>query len=229
MSRDEDSPGADDFVKNYPFVPYQFQLVQKIFEAIRKAGATGLHLSRGERSMLDAFQSAAQGPSRTSEIGVLVPLYDFYPSIESFLDTAVKKTIDQAEATPAWSRSTSDMLHALPDPLRRRRQTNVDNLVTLCIDQVDGDRIALKQKITAALQRLERENLVSRSGDLYYFLTNEEREVSREIKGVDLTSAEETTLFCGTSSLTICSRARASTAMPRTTGIMPSIEFVTVS
>ena len=38
--------GAD-FVKNYPFAPYQFQLVQRIFEAIRKAGATGLHLSRG--------------------------------------------------------------------------------------------------------------------------------------------------------------------------------------
>ena len=51
---------AEDFVKNYPFAPYQFQLVQKIFEAIRKVGATGLHLARGERSMLDAFQSAAK-------------------------------------------------------------------------------------------------------------------------------------------------------------------------
>ena len=46
---------ADDFANNYPFVPYQFQLVQKVFEAIRKAGATGMHLARGERSMLDAF------------------------------------------------------------------------------------------------------------------------------------------------------------------------------
>ncbi len=51
---------GEDFVKNYPFAPYQFQLVQKIFESIRKAGATGLHLARGERSMLDAFQSAGK-------------------------------------------------------------------------------------------------------------------------------------------------------------------------
>jgi hypothetical protein len=36
---------TDDFVKNYPFAPYQFQLIQKIFEAIRKAGATGTHVS----------------------------------------------------------------------------------------------------------------------------------------------------------------------------------------
>ena len=89
---------AEDFAKAYPFAPYQFQLVQKIFEAIRKVGATGLHLSRGERSTLDAFQSAAKMVA-LQEVGILVPLYRFYPSIESFLDTAIKKTIDQAKTT----------------------------------------------------------------------------------------------------------------------------------
>ena len=82
--------------KAYPFAPYQFQLVQKIFEAVRRVGATGLHLSRGERSTLDAFQSAAKEVA-LQEVGILVPLYRFYPSIESFLDTAIKKTIDQAQ------------------------------------------------------------------------------------------------------------------------------------
>ena len=91
---------GEDFVKNYPFAPYQFQLIQKIFESIRKARATGMHLAKGERPMLDAFQSAAKAVS-LNEVGVLVPLYAFYPSIESFLDTAVKKTIDQAETNPS--------------------------------------------------------------------------------------------------------------------------------
>ena len=91
---------AADFVKNYPFAPYQFQLVQRIFEAIRKAGATGTHLSRGERSILDAFQSAGIAVA-DQEVEVLVPLYAFYPSIESFLDTAVKRTIDQARDNPS--------------------------------------------------------------------------------------------------------------------------------
>ncbi|MCP4692143.1 MAG: BREX system P-loop protein BrxC, partial [Desulfobacterales bacterium] len=50
---------AQTFKANYPFTPFHFQLVQNIFESIRKAGATGLHLARGERSMLDAFQTAA--------------------------------------------------------------------------------------------------------------------------------------------------------------------------
>ena len=43
---------TDSFVDCYPFPPYQFLLVQKIFEASRQFGATGGHLSKGERSML---------------------------------------------------------------------------------------------------------------------------------------------------------------------------------
>jgi hypothetical protein len=100
---------AEDFSKAYPFAPYQFQLVQKIFEAIRRVGATGLHLSRGERSTLDAFQSAAKEVA-LQEVGVLVPLYRFYPSIESFLDTAIKKTIDQAQENTSLEAFDTELL-----------------------------------------------------------------------------------------------------------------------
>ena len=177
---------GEDFVKNYPFAPYQFQLIQKIFEAIRKAGATGMHLARGERSMLDAFQSAAKTVS-INEVGVLVPLYDFYPSIESFLDTAVKKTIDQAETNPSLEPFDIQLLQVLfliryVDEMKG----NVDNLVTLCLDQIDGDRLALRRRIEESLGRLEKETLISRSGDIYSFLTNEERDINKEIKQVDL-------------------------------------------
>lgn len=183
---------SSDFINNYPFAPYHFQLVQKIFESIRKAGATGLHLSRGERSMLDAFQSAAQRIS-SKPIGALVPLYEFYPSIESFLDTAVKRTIDNASENDGLEKPFD--VHLLQTLFLIRYvdilKPNVDNFVTLFIDEVDADRLALKRNIEAGLQRLEKETLISRNGDLYYFLTNEERNVSREIKTVDISSTEE--------------------------------------
>ena len=184
------------FVNTYPFTPYHFQLVQKIFESIRKAGATGLHLSRGERSMLDAFQSSAKNIA-AKEIGALVPIYEFYPCIESFLDTSVKKSIEQAKDNAGLDVDFDiQILQALfliryVDIIK----PNVENLVTLCIDQVDADRIKLKRDIEASLQRLEKETLINRNGDLYFFLTNEEREVSREIKVVDITSAAETELL----------------------------------
>ena len=49
-----------DFTTNFPFVPYQFIIMQKVFAEIRKHGNAGKHLSGGERSMLSGFQEAAQ-------------------------------------------------------------------------------------------------------------------------------------------------------------------------
>ena len=186
---------SDEFASNYPFAPYQFQLLQKIFEAIRTRGATGLHLAQGERSLLDAFQSAAQAVA-DMDVGVLVPLYRFYPSIESFLDTAVKRTIDQAKDNLSLKPFDNEILRALfliryVDEIKG----NIDNLTTLCIDTIDADRIALRRKIEDSLSRLERETLINRSGDNYFFLTNEERDINREIKQVDLSSNEEAKLI----------------------------------
>ncbi len=187
--------GADDFVTNYPFVPYQFQLLQKIFESIRKAGATGLHLARGERSLLDAFQSAGKAVA-DAEVGVAIPLYLFYPSIESFLDTAVKLTIDQARDNASLEPFDAHVLEVLfliryVDEMKG----NLDNLVTLCLDTIDADRLALRRTIEASLERLERETLISRSGENYFFLTHEERDINREIKNIDLASGEDTKLL----------------------------------
>lgn len=186
---------GESFVKNYPFTPYHFLILQKVFESIRKTGFAGRHLSQGERSMLDAFQHAAQGIS-SKDTGALAPMYAFYPCIESFLDTTVKRSIDQASEKAVLEPFDISLLQTL-FLIRHVSlvKPNIENLVTLCIDEVDADRIALKKNILDSLVRLEHEYLISSSGDLYYFLTNEEREVSQEIKSIKISSGEETRLI----------------------------------
>lgn len=186
----------DDFVKNYPFAPYQFQLVQKVFEAIRNAGATGLHLSRGERSVLDAFQTAGKKVALKQE-GILVPLYEFYPAIESFLDTAVKKTIDQARDNPGLELPFDIELLQVLFLIRyvEEMKGNVDNLVTLCLDEIDADRLALRRKVEASLARLEKQTLIRLTGDVYTFLTNEERDIDQDIKHQELNNGDDTRLL----------------------------------
>ena len=183
---------ATSFVHAYPFVPYHYILVQKIFEAIRKAGATGLHLSRGERSLLDAFQSAAQQISN-EEIGALIPLYRFYPAIESFLDTAVKRDIDNASDKDSISDFAVNILKTLfliryVDVIK----STLDNLVTLCVSKVDEDRLALRRQIEQALNVLEQNLLIARQGDEYIFLTNEEKEIEKEIQHTEIEVSDET-------------------------------------
>ena len=48
-----------EFADVYPFIPYQFKLLQNVFEQVRKHGSSGKHLSEGERSMLSAFKETA--------------------------------------------------------------------------------------------------------------------------------------------------------------------------
>ena len=182
--------GAD-FGACYPFAAYQFSLVQKVFESIRKAGATGLHLSQGERSTLDAFQGAAKQIG-ARDVGALVPFYRFYPAVEGFLDTTVKRTIDQAQDNHSLDRFDATVLKVL-FLIRYIEELpgSVDNLVTLCVDEIDTDRLVLRKTIEASLARLEGETLIARNGDLYFFLTNEERDIGREIKNTAVPSGAE--------------------------------------
>jgi hypothetical protein len=131
------------------------------------------------------------------DVGVLVPLYSFYPSIESFLDTAVKRTIDQAKDNASLEHPVDIYLLQVLFLIRyvEEIKSNVDNLVTLCLDEIDADRLALRRKIEESLQRLEKETLISRNGDIYFFLTNEERDINREIKNEFINSGEEATLL----------------------------------
>lgn len=183
--------GPDSFVANYPFAPYHFQLVQKVFEEIRKVGASGAHLAYGERSMLDAFQMAANAIS-SKEVGALVPMHLFYNSIEGFLDTAVKRTIDNASENATLDETDVSMLRTLfmiryVDLVKG----TLDNLVTLSISQIDDDKLTLRKRVEDSLQRLEKESLITRNGDEYVFLTNEERDITRKIKATDIASSEE--------------------------------------
>ena len=182
---------VEDFSDCYPFPAYQFTLVQKVFESIRKAGATGLHISRGERSTLDAFQGAAKQIA-AEKVGALVPFYRFYPAVEGFLDTVVTLTIDQARDNHALEAFDGTVLKVLfliryIDEL----PGSVDNLVTLCVNEIDTDKLALRKTIETSLSRLEGETLIARNGDLYFFLTNEERDIGREIKNVAVPSGAE--------------------------------------
>lgn len=183
--------GPDSFINNYPFAPYHFQLVQKVFEEIRKVGATGAHLAYGERSMLDAFQMAANAIA-TDEVGTLIPFHRFYASVEGFLDTAVKRTIDQAGGNKTLDSFDVQMLRTLfmiryVDIIKG----TLDNLVTLSIEKIDEDKLALRKQIEESLQRLEKESLITRNGDEFLFLTNEERDITRKIKATDLAASEE--------------------------------------
>ena len=88
--------GPTEFAENFPFVPYQFIIMQKVFAEIRKHGNSGKHLSGGERSMLSGFQEAAQKIQEQDEYA-LVPFFRFYDTVHTFLDSSIRRVIERCE------------------------------------------------------------------------------------------------------------------------------------
>ena len=178
--------GEDEFCTTYPFVPYQFRLLQNVFTQIRKHGASGKHLAEGERSMLSAFQDAAKKMA-DAEAGVLVPFYAFYDSVHEFLDGSIQRVIARAiEAANKGDVLRAEDVNVLKLLFLIRYigdiPANVDNIATLMINTLDQDKLGLKADIKQSLTRLVSQNYVQKNADEYRFLTDDEQDINREIK-----------------------------------------------
>lgn len=177
----------EDFAMTYPFVPYQFNLLQKVFTDIRTQGFAGKHLSSGERSLLGAFQETAKR-YEDSEVGVLIPFYAFYDTIEQFLEGTIKRVFQNANDIMSAGNLKEMDINVLKILFMLKSvkeiPTNVDNIALLYASSIEEDKLKLKQDISASLKRLENETLIQRNNEEYKFLTDDEQEINREIKKV---------------------------------------------
>jgi hypothetical protein len=181
---------TEDFVDVYPFIPYQFRLLQSVFTAIRQHGASGKHLSEGERSLLSAFQEAAI-KYMDKEVGALVPFYAFYETIEAFLDHNIKTVFIHAKDNDRLNNMDLEVLKVLfLIKWVKEMPKNLENIATLMVSHIDEDKIELKKKIEASLDRLVRETLIQKNGNEFIFLTNEEQDVNKEIQNISIDIGE---------------------------------------
>lgn len=191
---------AEDFVINYPFVPYQFNLLQAVFNNIRTKGASGKHLSEGERSLLSAFKEAASKYGK-NQVNLLVPFSEFYNSIDSFLESDIKRIIVHAEQNDELKNDKFNfevlkLLFMLKD-LEDKMPANLENLTTLMTSSIDEDKIVLKRKIEVALKNLSRQNLIQRDGENFIFLTNDEQDLNKEVEKQTLDFSDYVSLIGG--------------------------------
>lgn len=182
---------ADDknFAAVYPFVPYQFNLLASVLTSIRTHGASGKHLSEGERSMLSLFKESAM-KMMYKDTGAIIPFNVFYDALHQFLDHSHKGVIIRAlendyinpdHTEECFNVNVLKTLFMIK--YVKEITANIDNITSLMIDDVDADRIELKKKVEEALKVLVRQMLVQKNGDIYVFLTDEEQEINREIEG----------------------------------------------
>ena len=187
----------NDFAGVYPFVPYQFNLLASVLTSIRTHGASGKHLSEGERSMLALFKESADKIKNESE-GAIVPFHRFYDALENFLDHSHRSVIirayDNSKINPEKKQTDVFAINVLKTLFMIKYileiEANVDNITSLMISSIDDDRIVLKDQVEEALKTLQKQMLVQKNGNIYVFLTDEEQEINREIDSQNVEMAE---------------------------------------
>ena len=185
--------GPGEFAANFPFVPYQFIIMQKVFAEIRKHGNSGKHLSGGERSMLSGFQEATQKIQEKNEYA-LVPFFRFYDTVHTFLDGSIRRVIERCQRAA----DNGDGIEALDVDVLKLLYliryiddipANLDNIVILMADDIRMDKITMRETIRDCLNRLMSQNYIGRTGEVYNFLTDEEQDIQREIKSTPVDTA----------------------------------------
>ena len=188
---------AEDFAEVYPFVPYQFNLLSSVLTSIRTHGASGKHLSGGERSMLALFKESAVNVMN-EEMGVIVPFHRFYDALENFLDHShsgvIIRAYDNSYINPEKKDRDVFAINVLKTLFMIKYvleiEANIDNITSLMIENIDDDRIELKGRVEEALKVLMRQMLVQKNGSVYVFLTDEEQEVNNEIEKENVETPE---------------------------------------
>ncbi len=180
--RDEDM-----FVNTYPFVPYQFELFQSTLLGLSQHNLfQGKHQSVGERSMLGVFQSVAKSLSE-SEVGAFVNYSAIYDGIRSTLKGELIASISQAERNLADTPMAIALLKVLfLVKYVKEFKANLQNITVLMQNSYFNEITVLRNNIQAGLNILEDQTYIRRNGDIYEYLTNDEKDIENEIKSTEI-------------------------------------------
>ena len=174
------------FIYSYPFIPYQFDLFQSSIQNLSMHNAfEGKHSSVGERSMLGVFQQVAIQISDNT-IGDLATFDLMFEGIRTALKSSIQKSIIAAERN-LDNRFAIQVLKALfLVKYVKEFKATIRNICVLMQDGFDRDMPRLTKKIEDALNLLENQTYIQRNGDVYEYLTDEEKDIEEEIKNTDV-------------------------------------------
>ena len=188
--KSRDYPGfksEQDFADFYPFQPYQFELLQaSLIELSRHNFFTGQFKSIGERSMLGILQDVVKGLG-DEQVGRLATFDAMFDGIRSSLRADLQTSVLAAERLLGESSMETRVIKVLfLLKFVKEFKSTPRNIAILLIDRCDIDITAHEKAVRTALNKLEHDTYIQRSGDIFEFLTDDEKDVESEIKGTEI-------------------------------------------
>jgi len=185
---------VEHFIYSYPFIPYQFPLFQSAIRGISTHnGFEGKANSVGERSMLGVFREVAIAID-DAPVGQLATFDRMFEGIRGALKSALQSAINNAERHLDDGDGNGYAVRVLKTLFLvkyvKEFKPSLHNLSVLMLERFDEDMPTQRKKLEAALNLLEQQTYIQRNGDVYEFLTDEEKDIEEEIKNTEVESSD---------------------------------------
>jgi len=172
----------------YPFHPYQLSLFQQAIQSLASHSIfEGRNMAVGERSMLSVFQEVAKA-IKELPVGRLASFDQLYDGINDVIRSDKKQTMvtaqNQLGELELRILKALFLLKWVP-----QFKSTARNIAILLIQEPNFDIRAHEQAVKDALINLESQSYLQRSGEVYEFLTDKEKDVEQEIKRVEVSDS----------------------------------------
>lgn len=172
----------------YPFHPYQLSLFQQAIQSLATHSIfEGRNMAVGERSMLSVFQEVAKA-IKELPVGRLASFDQLYDGIRDVIRADKQQTMvtaqNQLGELELRILKALFLLKWVP-----QFKSTARNIAILLINQPNFDIRAHELAVKEALINLESQSYLQRSGEIYEFLTDKEKDVEQEIKRVEVSDS----------------------------------------
>ena len=169
----------------YPFHPYQLSLFQQAIQSLATHSIfEGRNMAVGERSMLSVFQEVAKA-IKELPVGRLASFDQLYDGIRDVIRADKQQTMvtaqNQLGELELRILKALFLLKWVP-----QFKSTARNIAILLIQEPNFYIRAHEQAVKDALINLESQSYLQRSGEIYEFLTDKEKDVEQEIKRTEV-------------------------------------------
>jgi hypothetical protein len=173
----------------YPFHPYQLSLFQQAIQSLASHSIfEGRNMAVGERSMLSVFQEVAKA-IKELPVGRLASFDQLYDGIRDVIRADKQQTMVTAQNQLGELELRILKALFLLKWVTQFKST-ARNIAILLIQEPNFDIRAHEQAVKEALINLESQSYLQRSGEIYEFLTDKEKDVEQEIKRTEVSDSE---------------------------------------
>ena len=188
----------DDFVAYYPFVPYQFKLITKVFDSFLNLGYVSKEVKGNSRSIIKVVHATAKNQA-DEPVGKFVSFDELYNSMfEEGLQARGQKAVENAQhmastysRNPELARRVANVLFMICNISKNDQllfPASIDNITSLLINEMKTPRLTIKDEVEKIIEYLCDNNIIrpehGKEGvpDTYSFYSEEEMKVAQLIK-----------------------------------------------